>query len=135
MTTFRCRRILCALSVSLTVGVPPATAAIDFFWTSPSTDEPPEVTAAFAGGFDADRVTFDDLPPGLNIAGIPASVARFRVLPAQARGVTRTSAFGTLPTSVPHLLTFDTFINVVVFVFIGLMIFLYFKESSEDESE
>jgi len=31
------------------------------------------------------------------------------------------------------VLTIETFFNVVVFVFIGLMIWLYFKDTKEDE--
>jgi len=36
---------------------------------------------------------------------------------------------------VESLLSVETLMNVMVFVFIGLMIWLYFKEPTEDESE
>jgi len=36
---------------------------------------------------------------------------------------------------VESLLSVETLMNVMVFVFIGLMVWLYFKESSEDDSE
>ena len=36
---------------------------------------------------------------------------------------------------VESLLSADTLMNVAVFVFIGLMIWLYFKKPKEDDSE
>ena len=102
VTTNRNGRILCALAVSLLTEVRAPAAAIDFFWFSTVSSEPSEVSAAFAGGFEAGRVTFDDQPLGASVARMNSPVARFRFVPATVPNAIDTSIFGTDPTSPPH---------------------------------
>ncbi len=40
-----------------------------------------------------------------------------------------------MPSLLDKLMSVDTWLNVIVFVFIGLMVWLYFKDVKEDGSE